>query len=102
MQEYLRPSYHWKFRARELRSLARIWEAERSKAAMLLLAEEFDTLAVLAAKWRTGARVSRKDSPDLGTIVDDGEKIHVQWDGGRTSYFRRDKPGNVKLADPHN
>jgi hypothetical protein len=65
---------------------------------MLRLAEEFEKFAVVAARWKTGARVSRTDSPHLGTIIDDGDKISVQWDGGRTSSFRRDKPGNVKLA----
>jgi hypothetical protein len=89
MQEYLRPYHYWSFRARELRNLVKLWDDGAVKAAMLLVAVEFDKMAIVASKWRTGARVSRKDCDKHGTIIDDGDKIHVQWDGGATSYFRR-------------
>ena len=45
---------------------------------------------------RAGQRVSRKDTPDSGTVVEANGKIKVKWDAGRTSYFRRDQPANVK------
>jgi hypothetical protein len=48
-------------------------------------------------RWRIGRRVSRKDTDELGTIVDTDGEIKVKWDGGRTSYFRRYKPANVRL-----
>ena len=39
----------------------------------------------------------RKDTEELGTIVEADDEIKVKWDGGRTSYFHRDKPANVQL-----
>ena len=49
--------------------------------------------------WRVGQRVARKDSNELGTNVEaDAQKVKVKWDRGKTSYFRLDKPGNVKLT----
>jgi hypothetical protein len=53
-----------------------------------------------AVGWRTGQRVSREDSNELGTIVEADGDIKVKWDSGRTSYFRRDAPSNVKLEEP--
>jgi hypothetical protein len=44
---------------------------------------------------RRGQRVSRIDTEELGTVVEADGEIKVKWDGGRTSYFRRDKPANV-------
>ena len=52
------------------------------------------------ARWRTGQRVCRITTEERGTIVEADGKIKVQWDGGRTSYFRRGKPANVKLIQP--
>jgi hypothetical protein len=52
------------------------------------------------AGWRAGQRVSRKDTEELGTIVEANGKIKVKWDGGRTSYFRRNMPANVRLKEP--
>ena len=49
--------------------------------------------------WRIGQRVCREDSQELGTIVEADHQIKVKWDGGGTSYFERDKPSNVKLAE---
>lgn len=43
--------------------------------------------------WRAGQRVSRKDSEELGTVLEANGEIKVKWDGGRTSYFRRGKSG---------
>jgi hypothetical protein len=49
--------------------------------------------------WRVGKRVARQNSDELGTIVAvDAEKVKVKWDRGRTSYYRPDKPGNVRLV----
>jgi len=51
--------------------------------------------------WRVGQRVARKDSDELGTVVEvDSGLVKVKWDRGRTSYYRPRKPGNVKIAEP--
>jgi hypothetical protein len=52
--------------------------------------------------WRVGQRVSRKDSRALGTIVEANGEVKVKWDDGKTSYYRRGLPGNVKLVDTPN
>jgi hypothetical protein len=49
--------------------------------------------------WRVGERVSRRDSEEQGTISGAaGSKIKIKWDGGATSYYDREKPGNVRLV----
>jgi len=60
---------------------------------------EYGRLARNSPRWRVGSRVARKDGPILGTIVDAGGRIKVKWDGGETSYFRRDRHANVMLTD---
>jgi len=50
--------------------------------------------------WRVGQRVCREDSQELGTIVEADSYIKVKWDSGQTSYFDRNQPSNVKLAEP--
>ena len=45
---------------------------------------------------RVGQRVCRKDSDEQGTVVESNGEIKVKWDSGRTSYFRRGNPGNVR------
>jgi hypothetical protein len=50
--------------------------------------------------WRVGKRVSRKDAEEFGTVVEANDEIKVKWDGGRTSYFRRDQPANVRSVEP--
>ena len=47
--------------------------------------------------WRIGQRVSRKDTKELGTVVETDGSIKVRWDAGRTSYFRHGRAANVKL-----
>ena len=42
-------------------------------------------------------RVRRMTSAALGAIVNVNGRIKVKWDGGQTSYFRRDARANVKL-----
>ncbi len=52
------------------------------------------------ASWRPGRRVSRVDKlehEEGGTIVAANGDIKVKWDNGRTSYYRRNVPANVKL-----
>jgi hypothetical protein len=49
-------------------------------------------------EWRAGRRVSRKDTGETGTIVEANGEVKVKWDGGRTSYFRRNVPANVRLV----
>ena len=49
------------------------------------------------ATWPIGQRVSRKDTKELGTVVQTDGSIRVRWDGGRTSYFRHGRAANVKL-----
>jgi hypothetical protein len=40
------------------------------------------------ATWKVGQRVSRKDTDELGTVTKINGSVKVEWDGGRTSYFR--------------
>ena len=42
-------------------------------------------------------RVRRMTSAALGTIAEINGKIKVIWDGGQTSYFKRDVRANVQL-----
>ena len=53
------------------------------------------------ATWRVGQRVCRKeDREEYGTVVAaEAKKIKVLWDTGRTSYFERGAPGNVRSLD---
>jgi hypothetical protein len=53
-----------------------------------------------AATLRMGERVSRTDTEELGTVVGANGKIKVKWDGGKTSYFRRDQRANVRRQEP--
>jgi hypothetical protein len=48
-----------------------------------------------------GQLVSRKNSDELGLVVDVDNHgvVKVKWDRGRTSYFRPGLPANVKLAE---
>jgi hypothetical protein len=48
-------------------------------------------------KVRIGQRVSRKDSAELGTVLQANSPIKVKWDGGRTSYFYLSRPSNVRV-----
>jgi hypothetical protein len=52
--------------------------------------------------FRVGQRVSREDAEELGTVIETGDMIKVKWDRGRTSYYHRNKPANVKPAEPKN
>jgi hypothetical protein len=56
-----------------------------------------DAVEAERRQWQEGRRVSRKDTGELGTIVETNGNIKVKWDGGRTSYFRRNIPANVRL-----
>jgi hypothetical protein len=49
---------------------------------------------------RAGQRVGRQGSDEQGTVVEADGSVKVKWDGGRTSYFRRDRAANVKLLKP--
>jgi hypothetical protein len=52
------------------------------------------------SNWKAGQRVVRKDSDELGTVVEAYLGfIKVRWDSGSTSYYRPGEPGNVKLAE---
>jgi hypothetical protein len=56
-----------------------------------------DKLKQLPTKMlQTGQRVSRKDTDELGTVVEADGHIKIKWDGGETSYFRRGKAANVQ------
>jgi hypothetical protein len=52
------------------------------------------------ARWQLGQRVARKDSDELGVIVEVARGVVKVWDRGRTSYYRPDMPANVRLAEP--
>jgi hypothetical protein len=50
--------------------------------------------------WKVGQGVSRKNSDELGVVVDvDHGVVKVKWHRGRTSYYHPDMPANVKLAE---
>jgi hypothetical protein len=50
--------------------------------------------------WQIGQRVSRKNTNELGFVVEvERGVVKVKWDRGRTSYYRPDMPANVKLAE---
>ena len=49
------------------------------------------------AAWRVGQRVSRRDTHELGTVIENDGSIKVKWDAGRTSYFRHSEAANIKL-----
>ena len=56
--------------------------------------------AVDRSDWKVGQRVVRKDSDELGIIVEVCRGVvKVKWDLGKTSYYRPHEPGNVKLAE---
>jgi len=46
------------------------------------------------------SRSIRKDSEKLGIVTEINGTIKIEWDGGRTSYFRRGERGNIKLKPP--
>jgi hypothetical protein len=49
--------------------------------------------------WRIGERASRRDSKEQGSISEAAAgKIKIKWDGGATSYYHREIPGNVRLV----
>ena len=53
--------------------------------------------------WQIGQRVSRKNSDELGFVVEvDRGVVKVKWNGGRTSYYRPGFPANVKVEEPPN
>jgi len=94
-----RTPQQWQSRARELHNLATLTDTGPVKRAMGVVEGEYGRLARNSPRWRVGSRVARKDGPILGTIVDAGGRIKVKWDGGETSYFRRDRHANVMLTD---
>jgi hypothetical protein len=50
--------------------------------------------------WKVGQRVMRKDSDQLGVVVQvEGGVVKVKWDRGQTSYYHPGEPGNVKPAE---
>ena len=54
-----------------------------------------------AALLKRGQRVRRKNADESGTVIEADGEIKVKWDGGRTSYFRRDQQANVRLEEPN-
>jgi hypothetical protein len=95
----LRYPRHWQTRAEEMRRVAALTDDVEAKTAIFRAADEYDKLAQRTADWRVGQRVSRIDTDEHGLILEANDKIKVKWDRGRTSYFRRDKPVNVRLKD---
>src|SRR5437667_11229569 len=57
------------------------------------------TVTANRATWHIGQRVSRKNTRELGTVVENNGSMKVKWDAGRTSYFRHSEAANVKLKD---
>jgi hypothetical protein len=52
-----------------------------------------------ALNLRAGQRVCRKTTDERGTVTEAEGEINVKWDNGKTSYFRWDKPANVRWDD---
>ncbi len=50
-------------------------------------------------EWRPGARVSRINPSEVGTVVAADGVLKVKSDDGRTSYFHRERPANLRMAD---
>ena len=48
------------------------------------------------ADWKVGQRVARANGDELGLVVDVSATVKVKWDGGGTSYYHPEHPGNVK------
>jgi hypothetical protein len=48
--------------------------------------------------WPIGLRVSRKDTNQLGGVVENVGQMKVQWDDGKTSSYRHAEEANVQLA----
>ena len=61
------------------------------------MTEHSTTLESSRAMRRVGQRVSRKETEELGTIIEIDGKIKMKWDGGRTSHFRHGDAANVEL-----
>lgn len=53
----------------------------------------------IPAHWRVGVRVARVDSNEGGTIMEADGAIKVRWDSGRTSYYRRKVPANIRVEE---
>jgi hypothetical protein len=49
------------------------------------------------ASWPVGQRVARKNSKELGTVVEHDGQIKVKWDDGKTSYYRHGQHANVEI-----
>jgi hypothetical protein len=50
--------------------------------------------------WHVGQRVARKNSDELGYVVDVGrDTIKVNWDRGSTSYYRPEAHAKIKLVE---
>jgi len=49
------------------------------------------------ANWQIGQRVCRKNTNELGTVMETDGKIKVKWDDGATSYFLHANHANVEL-----
>ena len=47
--------------------------------------------------WPIGLRVSRKDTHEAGTVIENNNKIKVKWDSGETSYYRHGREANIQL-----
>lgn len=73
------------------------FHAPKDSSALAHNTEKPDRDGKKRKSWSVGLRVSRKDSDELGTVVEANESIKVEWDGGRTSYFRHDRQANVQL-----
>jgi hypothetical protein len=48
--------------------------------------------------WPVGLRVSRKETQELGTVVEHDGHIKLKWDDGKTSYYRHGQQANVELT----
>jgi hypothetical protein len=70
---------------------------DRSGQGRLAMPHVHPTATADRATWHVGQRVVRKNTQELGTVVEHNGSIKVKWDAGRTSYFRHSETANVKL-----
>ena len=48
--------------------------------------------------WPVGLRVSRKDTNELGSVVEHDGKIKVKWDSGKTSDYQHGEEASAQLV----
>jgi hypothetical protein len=85
--------------ARKAEAVARIQEWLSSAGLQPPKKPKTDLKMLDRGMWRAGVRVIRNDTERSGTIVKADGEIKVKWDDGRTSYYRRTVPTDIRLEE---